>query len=286
MRVTRSYLLLLFGLLAGGLGLAVIFEPGILPAETERVSHLLDEQIVSRFGIGLAIFVAFVAVFRLLRAKPETVDRSAIAAAPPELVTADGANNADRQARPSFERALSCFESADHAARLVAIYGRRAGSATNIDADLEAYLEDLATTAAEAYATSVGCDEETALQAVERGEWTDDRVAAAFFATDLDTQASFTVWERFNGWLAPERIFRARVHRVLDEIEAYAGTYLTYESPATGKPPAREQTESRQSRTTDSVSTHGADRARADGGETTRSEGSAEQRTGRDQYAE
>jgi hypothetical protein len=268
MRVTRGHLLLAFGLLAGAAGLAVIIAPEILPPEVDQLNDILDGQTVSRFAVGLAFFVVLVAFFRLLKSSPEQVDRSPIAGTPPELVTADEAENADRQARLAYDRALKRFESPDHSVRLVAIYGRRAQSATEMDSQLERYLQELAGTAADTYAMAVGCDEATAKRAVETGRWTEDRVAAAFLATDLDSERSFTAWERFNAWLAPERAFERRVRRVLEEIEWYAGSYLTYEGIADGSPRTREQTDSTgdQPPSSGSPTERGVTNARADGG--------------------
>lgn len=243
MRVTRSHLFFVTGILAGGAGLAVIVAPELLPPEVEQFRDVLDEETVSRFATGLAVFVVLVAIFRLLRPSPEEVDRSPIANTPPELVTADEANDVGREMTLAYERVLERFESPDHAVRLVAIYGRRAKRATEIEDEIEHYLQELATTAADTYAMSVGCDTEQANRAIESGQWTDDRVAAAFLATDLDSEVSFTAWERLNAWLAPERVFRARVQRVLAEVESYADSYLTYGEPVDGPSRTREGVE-------------------------------------------
>lgn len=268
-KVTRGHVLLAFGVLAGGVGLAVVLAPEIIPPEVEQFSDLLDEQTVSRFAIGLGVFVVLVAVFRLLRSSPEQVDRSPITRIPPELVTASEAENADRQARLAYDRALGQFESPDHSTRLVAIYGRRARGATEVDPEIERYLRDLAATAADTYAMAVGCDEATAERAVETGRWSDDRVAAAFLATDLDSGVSFTAWERFNAWLAPERAFEARVQRVLDEIEYYADSYLTYGGMTDGTSRAPDRRDRAVERTARSESSDGTRQARADGGAAT-----------------
>lgn len=243
MRVTRGHLLLVFGLLAGGSGLAVILTPEVLPPEVRRFHGALDAQLVSRFAIGLAVVVVLVAVFRLLRPGAEQVDRSPIARNPPELVTGHDAAEPDRQPRLNYRRALAHFESPDHSVRLVAIYGRRAQSAIAVDEDIEQYFQELAEIVVKTYARSVGCDEPTAARAVETGQWTDDRIAGAFLATDPDSEVSFTAWERFTAWLVPERVFRSRVRRVLDEAEEYAGSYLTYGGTVRGPVQTRAPTE-------------------------------------------
>ena len=238
MRLTRGHLLLVFGLLAGAGGLAVIFVPDVLPPEVEQFRDLLDRQLVFRFAMGLAGVVVLAALFRLLRPNATQVDRSPITQQPPEVVTANTATETDRRARTMYRRAVAQFSSTDRSTRYVAIYGRRAQTAVEINQGLEQYLRELADVVAATYATSVGCDETTATHAVETGQWTDDRVAAAFLATDLDSDVSFTVWERFTAWVAPERVFRARVQRVLDEAELYADSYLTYRGVASKNPDA------------------------------------------------
>lgn len=275
MKVTRGHLLLGVGLLAGGGGLAVIFAPDLLPPEIEQFRESLDAQLVSRFAMGLGGFVVLVSLYRLLRPGTDEVDRSPIAQTPPEIVTADEAADADRQTRLAYSRALKQIAIGDHNTRLVAIYGRRAQSATEIDEDVDRYLQQLAAVVAKTYATSVGCDESTATRAVETGQWTDDRIAAAFLATDLDSEVSFTAWERFNAWLAPERVFQSRVQRVLGEAEVYTDTYLTYGGVVGRTTQASVETEAGHSapRTDDEqLRSEKRPNARADGGDPTSSQ--------------
>ena len=94
-------------------------------------------------------------------------------------------------------------------------------------AELLALLDEVAVTARDTYATATGCDEEQAERAVETGEWTDSRVAAAFLATELDAPA-FTVTERALAWLTPRRTLDRRLGQTLDAVEAHAEGYLTY----------------------------------------------------------
>jgi hypothetical protein len=92
-------------------------------------------------------------------------------------------------------------------------------------------LDDVAETAQDTYATATGCDPATAERAVAAGEWTDDRVAAAFLATDRDAPG-FTVAERAAAWLGPQRTLDRRLARTLDAVERHADSYLTYERGA------------------------------------------------------
>lgn len=98
-------------------------------------------------------------------------------------------------------------------------------------AELLAFLDELAVTARDAYGTATGCDETAAARAVAAGNWTDDRVAAAFLATD-DDAPTFTTRERALAWLAPRRALDRRLDRVLAAIERHADGYLTYRSPS------------------------------------------------------
>lgn len=93
--------------------------------------------------------------------------------------------------------------------------------------ELLALLDEVAVTARDTYVTATGCDEATAERAVATGAWTDDRIAAAFLATDRDAP-TFTISERALAWLAPRRTLDRRVERTLDAIEAHADSYLTY----------------------------------------------------------
>jgi hypothetical protein len=98
-------------------------------------------------------------------------------------------------------------------------------------AELLELLDDVAATARDTYATATDCDEATAGRAVETGAWTDDRLAAAFLATDHDGP-TFTVTERALAWLTPERTLDRRLDRTLAAIESHAEGFLTYRPPA------------------------------------------------------
>lgn len=101
-------------------------------------------------------------------------------------------------------------------------------------ARLLALLDEVALTARDTYAAATGCDEATAERAVETGEWTDDRIAAAFLATEQEAP-SFTLTERGLAWLAPQRTFDRRLGRTLDAVETHAEGFLTYRTPSTDR---------------------------------------------------
>lgn len=75
-------------------------------------------------------------------------------------------------------------------------------------------------TAARAYARrgDVGADE--AADAVAAGEWTDDRVAAAFVGGERAPH--YPLRDRLYAWVLPERAFERRAERAADAVHALA----------------------------------------------------------------
>lgn len=109
----------------------------------------------------------------------------------------------------------------------VAIYGRRAVDHIDNSLDMMDYLDDIADLAATVYATSTGCDTDAAQKAVENGTWTDDRIAAAFLATDPNIDARLTIRERAMAWASPKRTFQNRISVIMAAIEEQASSYTT-----------------------------------------------------------
>lgn len=66
-----------------------------------------------------------------------------------------------------------------------------------------------------AYAQTAGCDLETAEEAVDRGEWTDDRTAAAVLAGE--DGPDYSLLSRLYLWLDPESERRRRLDRAVSE---------------------------------------------------------------------
>ena len=69
-------------------------------------------------------------------------------------------------------------------------------------------------TAERAYAQGTGADDVDAAEAVAAGEWTDDRVAAAFLGDDRAPRLPLRA--RLRGWLHPGRAFERRARRAAD----------------------------------------------------------------------
>ncbi|WP_336037955.1 DUF7269 family protein [Halobacterium yunchengense] len=75
-------------------------------------------------------------------------------------------------------------------------------------------------TAVRAYASRADVDEDDAAAAVAAGEWTDDRVAAAFVGDERAPH--YPLRERLRGWVVPERAFERRAERAAAAVHALA----------------------------------------------------------------
>jgi hypothetical protein len=91
-------------------------------------------------------------------------------------------------------------------------------------------------TAVRAYASEHGVDDERAADAVAAGEWTDDRVAAAFLGDERAPH--YPLRERLRGWVQPEHAFKRRAARAADATHALA-TDATAASAAPTTQPER-----------------------------------------------
>lgn len=93
--------------------------------------------------------------------------------------------------------------------------GRRSSDAR------ELVRERVRLTAVRAVAREAGVDEATAVGAVAAGEWTDDRVAAAFLGED-DRAPRLPLRERLRGWLHPGEAFERRARRAVGAVHDVA----------------------------------------------------------------
>lgn len=82
---------------------------------------------------------------------------------------------------------------------------------------LQRFRSTLVETAVSVYANTENTDEESGRAAIERGAWTDDRVAAAFLAGEDGPTP--TIWDRIRLWLVPERERERRIERTIAAIE-------------------------------------------------------------------
>lgn len=84
----------------------------------------------------------------------------------------------------------------------------------------DAVRERVRTTAVRAYARTRSVDEDAAADAVARGAWTGDRVAAAFVGDERAPRLPLR--ERLRGWLHPDSAFERWVARATDAVHDVA----------------------------------------------------------------
>lgn len=95
---------------------------------------------------------------------------------------------------------------------------------TGATSQRDAVTEQLRTVAVETIVVADDCAPETARESVRAGEWTDDRVVAAFLGGSSAPSAPLR-W-RLYAWLYDERAFRASVDRTLEAVERRQETSL------------------------------------------------------------
>lgn len=162
-------------------------EPFVAAAEAANTRRLL---LGGSLLVGLYLTFAARSATRSIRDRddPDAFDEAT--ADPPEAVTT-------ARQRQTAEELDDAFESA-------------------VDGDdeaLDAVRDRLRETVTAAYVRTVDCAPEVAEQAVARGDWTDDRTAAALLA-DEDGPAH-SLWSRLRLWLDPERERRRRLTRTV-----------------------------------------------------------------------
>lgn len=206
--------------------------PETVPLDVDRIVPHLDERV----GTRLAAVLLGLTVLRLLIGSTVPVDRSPITDTTPELAAGAAVSPMAADLGATYDRVVDRFESPGRVERRTATYGRRTVRIADVPVSIERFLDELAAAARDVYATKTGCDDETAAAAVVAGTWTDDRIAAAFLASDLDAEPTFSKRERAVAWLTPRRTFEARVDRVLRVLEDEAGTFLSFDPETPTRP--------------------------------------------------
>lgn len=197
------------GAVAFAVALVAAFAPDRLPASVTAAVRDVEAAVEPWVVVLVLSLVVFAyAVYRFWRADDGTVER---------LVRDDDAPTQDLDAvavdfdpeRPgrAFDYAL-----ARTVAQLEADPNADAWEADRVREDLE-----IAVVAVQA---ARGVDADAARAAVESGEWTDDRLAAAFLGGPEAPGVS--LWQRAYAWLYPARAFQRRVERVVDVVERQA----------------------------------------------------------------
>lgn len=155
----------------------------VTAAESANVRQLL---VLGSLLVGLYLTVAARSATRPLRDGDGGDAFDAATADPPEAVTAARQRRTAEALATRLDAAVAGDEAAGEAVR--------------------ARLRETVTAA---YARSTGCSTEVARRAVDRGEWTDDRTAAAVLAGE--DGPTHSLWSRLRLWLDPESERRRRL---------------------------------------------------------------------------
>jgi hypothetical protein len=220
----------------------MLFILGTPPEPLQAVLDSVNETISpTAVGVLVAGVLLLVVALRSVRGTPAILDRSLILNEPPEHVSESPVPSSALVHENVFKHALDEFDTVSNHERRVVIYGYRAMHSANIPKSVKTVFDELGITARDTYATATGCSVDEAAAAIRSGEWTDDRVAAAFLAADVDADPEFTIKERLIAWLSPKHVFRKRLERTVQAIEAVGDTYLTYTPPAADRSGSTEQ---------------------------------------------
>lgn len=210
---------------------SVIIAADQLPVPIENIIEITGMLSLTEIGVLIAVVLMFLVVVRLFGGVSVGLDRSEITDPAPEDTSENIVGKPTSALGSAYSETLSLFESTEVVDRRVAMYGRRAGENEVLPAAYTRFFDETAVTARDAYATASSETIEAAEKAVAMGTWTDDRIAAAFLASELDAAPSFTFRERITAWVAPRKTFESRFERTVAEIEEHADAYLTYSEP-------------------------------------------------------
>jgi|AntRauTorckE6833_2_1112554.scaffolds.fasta_scaffold04933_4 hypothetical protein len=228
---SRDYVFFLVAIVTGVVAIVVFAAPDLLPVPLQDITRVTDALSLTQIGWIVAVVMLLIVVARFLNGVGAELDRSEITGEPPELASNGSVRDPTQSLTVTYTELLEPFESPEKVQRRIAMYGRRAGEHNELPEGYTQFFDEIAVTARDTYATSSTIDADTAEEAIKTGTWTDDRVAAAFLASDIEAEPTFTLVERVTAWLAPQRAFEHRLNRTVAAIEDCAESYLTYTNP-------------------------------------------------------
>lgn len=195
-RTWTARLLVLFGLAAVGLAFLLAVLDGVLPAPLREplagVADALGRELVAWV---LALTGGTYALWRVVRGR-----RTPSVA--PEF--ADGSPE------------QSVLEVARTGNRFEAIVADRAGAVSDPREDGQGIREALADVVVDLETRTGERSPEAVRAAIDAGDWTDDRIAAAFLGGEA--APDFPLRSRIRGWVRPSAAFRHRVERTVTAI--------------------------------------------------------------------
>jgi len=189
----------LLGSVATAVAGALLFAPDLLlsfppvegvvsTAETVNTRRLL---LGGSLLVGLYLTVAARSATRSVREGEDGDAFDDATTVPPEAVTTARQRRTAEDLDDAFERAV-----------------------TGDDEALATVRDRLRETVAVAYARTTDCPTDTAREVVARGDWTDDRRAAALLADE--TGPTHSLWSRLSLWIDPETERRRRLRHTVD----------------------------------------------------------------------
>ena len=228
-RITRGSLSLVLIVATAVGALFIVYFPDRLPSLIDPVLRYVErEQMAVVIALAVGILIFLVSMNRLIYSTAQ-IDHSIISEydyRPPS----SGLKRPGDSLNTVFEGAISEVNDLGIGDRHLMVYGRRTLDRRDSPRKLNQTFNVLVELATRTTATAENLSSEDALTQVNEGTWTDDRIAAAFLASDIDCSAQFKFRERLISWLFPSLIFKRRVERVLTTIESTGGTFLTYDS--------------------------------------------------------
>lgn len=233
---TKRYVYFLIGLIVWIVAIVFAFFPEHLPEQTTHLYESIgriEGQPEGRFLLailaGIVIVGSLVKLFVAVKHNP--IDRSPIGQ------TINGTDSSATRVGTRFddtlENALESVGSLSYRDRHIVVYGRRTHDldALPIPSDINAAFNELVEAAVRSHAITNNLDVEKARQDIDEGAWTENRIVAAFLATNQETSPTFTVRERFIAWAFPQQTFKNRIRQTLAEIEHTNNEFLTYDAP-------------------------------------------------------
>lgn len=227
--ISRDHVLLLIIISLIGFVVWLFLNPATEVTIVSELTSLANDMPLDPFIWRVTILLIVIGFIRLIGGTRIKIDRSPIVEKIPEMPEDTGVPGVAALVDTRYTEVQNWFVNPSRAGRHVAMYGRRAPNADAVPDEVTQFLDELATTARDTYATAASCDIETADRAINTGGWTDDRIAAAFLTPEREAEPSFTVRERLTAWLSPQQAFDNRVEHVVSAIEETADVYLTYE---------------------------------------------------------
>lgn len=237
--MSRSWLTIGLGLLAGVLlvvAVALTVSPAIVPSDIIAIIDTIDETTSQRaVVIVVAGTISMFALWRVFWSGAADVDEELVPTTTGVESATGSANSAGTPNGSSESVDVSIVGEGFTNTVGFTLDGLERGrdpDSADVVRKLRETLQDIE--------TAHGYDSEAVSEHIRSGDWTDDRIAAAFLASNGNV--SVPRWRRIYAWLFPARSFERRLERTLDAIEAREAALA--EGTASTVSPARKTTAS------------------------------------------